>query len=1181
MNDLARRVFLSHNSADKPFVLRVADRLREDRITFFLDEADLVPGTLWQAALEDALRQSDACAVFIGPNGFGHWHELEMRVALNQLIEAEREYRVIPVLLPGTARPADADLPAFLHELTWVEFHGNPEEDVDAYRRLKSGILGQAAGFLPRRSTAATAEDLARLKIVPRGLRSFERQHYGFFLKLVPGRPDQRGLPTILAEWKTLIEEIDPDRTFRVAYWFGASGCGKSSLLKAGLIPALAEFVVVVQVEAAAEETETRVLRELRKQVRTLPEELDLAAAFAWLVDHPKSLNGRKLLLVLDQFEQWLHASQGRFDGELAAALRHCNGRHLQCLLVVRDDFNADIHRFMKVVDPARLLQEDREFQLIDLFGPDFARQVLFEYGRAYDGRLPDTEDLLTPPQRQFLDRVVSDLQREETKVVPIQLSLLAQMLEHRPWTPETLNEIGGAAGVCLKFLRTKFDERSASAKCKAHRDAAARVLQSLLPVPGTGIMGQRQPREVLLQQSGYRHNPADFGELIDLLDRELRMITPVEDEATPTYQLTHDFLVPGLREWLTLKRRETWRGQATLCLEERAVQWSPTKDARFLPSLGEYLRIVASLAASKVTRTPRDSLTPGQRSLLRTAFRWHAKRTGLVMLIFLTVVVGAFWLKSSTTRVQLTNRVKSLSEASPGILPQAIDDLRPFEGRDLLDQLKDVLKTGQRQKLNAALALAEYGEVRIDALVDGVELWSPELYPRIVGVLRKDESKSPKFREFILQRFQTMEDAEAKAKLAAVALHLGDARCARQMLARKQDPTARTAFIVGFRLCQEDVPPLAAVLQGAAADADFRSGLLAAMAMIKWDKLREPERETLRKAVVRLYTEAPDAATHSAACCVLTNWIPPAPGLKGTPGVVPDRDWFVNGQGMTMIRIPADAFVMGDSRGNDEEKPAHQVRITRDFFLSDREVTRGLFERFVAEAKNDANHPAHERVLDWTFLNSVSPDPDCPAHNVSWFEAVQFCNWLSRREGLRECYPPLTGQPGDEVGECDLWSGGYRLPTEAEWEYACRAGTTTRFSIGDDQDELDAFAWLLSNSQSRSWPAGKKLPSAWGLFDMHGNLLEWCDDRWEPNCHTRLVKASRTKVSETAVDATFRPTEAPPRVVRGGSWKNDSGICRSAYRDAGEPAYRRDNRGFRVAAVPLTPVPDVARPRP
>jgi hypothetical protein len=175
MSGIAYQVFLSHSSADKPFVRLVATRLRQDGITFFLDEADLVPGTPCQAALEDALRHTDACAVFIGQDGFGPWHEFEMRVALNQRIEAKHDYRVIPVLLPGTGRPADGDLPAFLRELTWVEFHDDPERDADAYHRLKCGILNQAPGarFSPRRSTVATAEELARLKIVPRGLRSF------------------------------------------------------------------------------------------------------------------------------------------------------------------------------------------------------------------------------------------------------------------------------------------------------------------------------------------------------------------------------------------------------------------------------------------------------------------------------------------------------------------------------------------------------------------------------------------------------------------------------------------------------------------------------------------------------------------------------------------------------------------------------------------------------------------------------------------------------------------------------------------------------------------------------------------------------------------------------------------------------------------------------------------------
>ena len=157
------QVFLSHASRDKPFVRLVAEQLRRDGITFFLDEAHLVPGTPWQVALERALRASDSCAVFIGDEGLGPYHTLEMRTALSEQAEANRGFRVIPVLLPGQTRPSERELPAFLKQLTWVEFTSDPSQDSRAYRRLTAGIEGREPGFVAHghdESTAAKIEQL-------------------------------------------------------------------------------------------------------------------------------------------------------------------------------------------------------------------------------------------------------------------------------------------------------------------------------------------------------------------------------------------------------------------------------------------------------------------------------------------------------------------------------------------------------------------------------------------------------------------------------------------------------------------------------------------------------------------------------------------------------------------------------------------------------------------------------------------------------------------------------------------------------------------------------------------------------------------------------------------------------------------------------------------------------------
>ncbi|MGP0069268.1 MAG: formylglycine-generating enzyme family protein [Isosphaeraceae bacterium] len=253
------------------------------------------------------------------------------------------------------------------------------------------------------------------------------------------------------------------------------------------------------------------------------------------------------------------------------------------------------------------------------------------------------------------------------------------------------------------------------------------------------------------------------------------------------------------------------------------------------------------------------------------------------------------------------------------------------------------------------------------------------------------------------------------------------------------------------------------------------------------------------------------------------------------------------------MKLIPAGEFLMGspdsDKDASDDEKPQHRVRITQSFYLGMHQVTRGQFGRFVeatryqTEAEKDgkggygwdASSNKWEQNPKFTWRSAGFEQTDNhPVVNVSWDDASAFCDWLSRQEG----------QP-------------YRLPTEAEWEYACRAGTTTRFSFGDSENLLGQYAWYAANSTNQTHPVGEKKPNTFGLHDMHGNVWEWCSDGYEADYYKKSP-ASDPLGSEQAV----------LRVIRGGSWYNDPQSARSACRDWITPGFRSGSLGFRLARV-------------
>ncbi|MBN1818557.1 MAG: formylglycine-generating enzyme family protein [Sedimentisphaerales bacterium] len=234
---------------------------------------------------------------------------------------------------------------------------------------------------------------------------------------------------------------------------------------------------------------------------------------------------------------------------------------------------------------------------------------------------------------------------------------------------------------------------------------------------------------------------------------------------------------------------------------------------------------------------------------------------------------------------------------------------------------------------------------------------------------------------------------------------------------------------------------------------------------------------------------------------------------------------------GAEMVLIPGGWFAMGSASGSPDEAPVHKVEIS-PFWMDRYEVTQEQYAKFPLPDPSHFKHPKH------------------PAEQINWKDAIEYCNERSLEEDLHPCYDLDTGK-------CDFEANGYRLPTEAEWEYACRAGTTTNYSFGDEEHRLGEFAWFLGNSMSKTHPVGQKQPNPWGLFDMHGNVREWCNDYY----------------SKTAYDAASArdpkgPAAGRERVVRGGGWDASPDSCRSSYR-SGDPSVNdtclaSDSIGFR-----------------
>ena len=325
------------------------------------------------------------------------------------------------------------------------------------------------------------------VRFAPRGLRPFGAEDADVYPDLLPGPRGHNGLPECIDSWRSRIEGR-PGDTFRVGLIFGPSGVGKTSLVRAGILPRLSGRILSLYIEAEGECTESRLLRGIRGRCRGVPRGASLAATLVALRKGIGVPRGRKVLLVLDQFERWLQGGWGPGRRALVSALRQCDGEHLQALAVVRDDTWAAASRFMRDVgDP---IVEGGNSAAVDLFDLGHARRVLEWFGRSY-GVLPaGTEDLTTDQQR-FLDRAVPALS-EGGQVLPIRLSLLAEAVRRRAWLPRTFEAIR-TGDVALTFLEETFDSETTPHMWRRHRAGACSVLRALLPgvtVPGSGTGG-------------------------------------------------------------------------------------------------------------------------------------------------------------------------------------------------------------------------------------------------------------------------------------------------------------------------------------------------------------------------------------------------------------------------------------------------------------------------------------------------------------------------------------------------------------------------------------------------------------------------------------------------------------------------------------------------------------------
>ena len=376
---------------------------------------------------------------------------------------------------------------------------------------------------------------------------------------------------------------------------------------------------------------------------------------------------------------------------------------------------------------------------------------------------------------------------------------------------------------------------------------------------------------------------------------------------------------------------------------------------------------------------------------------------------------------------------------------------------------------------------------------------------------------------------------AKRQANAAVALLRLNRSRSVWPLLAHRPDPRVRSYLIHRLSLLDADPDRLLGRL-GLEADISIRRALILALGEFDERQLPAVDRRRLVPHLLEIYARDPDPGIHGSAFWLLRRW-GQAAALAGIDRdgslrrVERDRRWFINGQGQTFSVIGAPGEVVvgsppyeeGREQGPEGEvETQRRVRIDQDFAIMNRPVTVAEFLRFRG---------------DFAYRSSYSPEPDCPINNISWYDAAAYCNWLSEQEGIPvEHWYYQPNERGEYAEGMRIVHGGpvrtgYRLPTEAEWEFACRAGATTSRFFGELPELDTAYAWCVRNSLAQGFcRAGTVKPNDLGLFDMIGNVVEWCLDDYADRSAPVAPPDEGSITSRPGVlDDSPRSVRAPP----------------------------------------------------
>ncbi|TWT92795.1 serine/threonine-protein kinase [Stieleria varia] len=975
---------------------------------------------------------------------------------------------------------------------------------IDDLTRWQQSYMGQALVSVshPGSDLSSRNESSVRsskISVRSRGLQPYTEDDTDAYLELIPGPRDHSGLPESILFWRHWVHSDQPDKEHPVGVLYGPSGSGKSSYVRAGLIPNLGPGVCTAYVECRPGDLADRIIRIIASQI---PSEKNTGSSLRDVLTRLRSDESshpfRKLLIVFDQFEAWSREATLEERRDFAEALRQCDGQHIRALVVIRDDYWMAATEFLKWLEIP--LQEGRNIASVDLLDRDHASRILEAIGRE-SGTLPKSPEPLSSKQSQFITQAIDELSVGGS-VICVHLVMFSQMLRLQDWSPRGLKAAGGVSGACSLFFQELFTPTSGtgsrSPEYRRVAPAVLPILEALLPLEGDSVMTNTKTKAelaALLAGSGHGHLLEDC---LRILGEDVCVIGVVQNDygsgvqvdgvgetANHTqYRLSHDFLVQPIRQWIDRTKKQTLRGRVGVRLNELSRSWATRPGSGTMPGYVEYLTLVAmSPFGTKKNAT--------QRSFLRAATRHHSGRismTALALLAFVGMSIVAWHQRSEaiharqesaeSRRSELASKIDALIHGPAGDIKEHMADLDKF-GSDAVDALRPWSNSLNPEASLRANLYLQSQLTSFSQLASGIET-APTEYFEPIAATAKRMTDAPA----VLKLLSDSKSSIASARAAALLVELGDTSVAESYLQGTDDAKIDCAFLTEVSRFHGSAKPWATLFtQTDDDDIRYHTGVV----------LGSFRKEQLRAEEIGLDYEPlinhPKASMHSMGRFLATHMGDDVSTIAVQPPA--NANWKIGPESIPMRKIDAGEYPFYEIPRTQDEP--HIGKVVVNVWFAMQPVTRRLYKEFLDDPAPlaDGKTDRVEYLPEGRMPVELQGDLSYPISNIDLRHAVSFCNWLSKRNGLQPVYSynAERDKKQEDGFYHNPWTpnlkiNGYRLPTYDEFNVAVRSTYNDGIpwlhvlEIGRAGGDYEEY---LGNAYPRRFDT--LIPNRWGLF--------------------------------------------------------------------------------------------------